>query len=282
MKDERTIGAAQRLHYFFSVLYGVLAAIIVSASIFGINYEITFQTGLLGFDVGIAFLLIASTAISRRTQRRTSEYLIYRDCAIAIATTCAISIIFTSFYLYNVVYILAVKCPEFQNGHVAPHVELLLVSYIYPHKSISKQNVLLLRYNATERSLSRRKQIDHQWFAASDRYQHQKSAYDVLMALPEAERRTVTAFHFLEQEVQLLLGENLRAMGVEEERGFSAQQHEHGGEGANREEERIFLELKARRICRNEYAFAVFWAVFLSLLILFNLLTIGVYSWIKY
>jgi hypothetical protein len=220
VKNEQTIGVTptvnplslqresmnktRRMHYIFTVLYGIAMSIIVASSIIWINFWTTFQSGALALNVGIAFLLFASTIVGRMNMKNImDEFVIYKKCAILIGMTCIIAIIFSLFPLYNTIHILT-KCPSYTT-----------TTGVSPHGIIT--NTSTTTTTTTTNGNQNKFRLE--------------SAYDDPLKKTSADP--------------------------------------------------IYLELMAQEICLHEYSFAIFWSIFIILLILLNIGTIACYAWIK-
>ncbi len=197
--QRESMSKTRNMHYIFTVLYGIAMSIIIASSIVWINFWTTFQSGALALNVGIAFLLFASTIVGRMQMRNImDEFIIYRKCAILIGMTCIIAMILSLFPLYNIIHILT-KCPSYTTT-------MAKTNEIHIHGETNTTNGNQNKFRL-------------------------ESAYDDPLKKTSAPP--------------------------------------------------IYLELMAQEICLYEYSFAIFWTIFIFLLIILNIVTIACYAWIK-
>jgi hypothetical protein len=247
------------LHTLLATIYTAIAVFWLGAPIICVNYEAIFQSGLLGFFIGVAFLFLTATIVGKEAIRngtRRDFMLTYRH-AISIILCASAAIFFSSFYIWNLTQALR-KCDSFgsdSSGNESS-VEVLVM-----HRVNQRLRVLSVRYeriNDETTPLIRKKRSDE---------------------LPwQAEKvTTITPYSQLEAEVNHLI--------VLNEQRYSSKKQitstiNDAIETTSRAEDVLFNELRARKICRNEQGFAISLVVLLIVMDLLNMATIGFHIWI--
>lgn len=100
------------IHGTFTTIYAVVAGFFLAAPIIFINYELIFQSGLLGFLILVSGLMFAATIWANELCLCHGEYYILNRFLIAILFCCAAGFIFNFYYTYNVINILSMCSAE--------------------------------------------------------------------------------------------------------------------------------------------------------------------------
>lgn len=302
------MNSTRKMHYAFTVLYGVAASVIVAASIIWINFWTTFQSGALALNVGIAFLLFATTIIGKLNIKTVEgEFVVYRKCAIIIGITCIIAMILSLFPLYNIVNILT-KCPSYTTVAITPIIGMgmksndddhhhhhgqpktgrsieLVGNYDYTDREEKAQNTFYLTYDIESERVTRKQRIGNRWLQVETRDTELLSLDALIGQIPLDKRSNLSEYYFLEQEIKTILGENnynlVHLAGEKHQGGFKSDSAYDEPKDKTATVNPIYIELMAQEICLYEYAFAIMWSIFIILLILLNIVTIGCYAWIK-
>lgn len=95
------------IHGTFTTIYAVVAGFFLAAPIIFINYELIFQSGLLGFLILTSAMMFAATIWANELCVCHGEYYLLNRFLIAILFSCAAGIIFNFYYTYNVINILS-------------------------------------------------------------------------------------------------------------------------------------------------------------------------------
>jgi hypothetical protein len=96
----------------FAAIYIIIAAFFLSAPVFFINYELIFESGLVGWTVGIAFLLTSVTIIGNEYCLTRGEFIILTRHVIMINFASFASIVYLClWYIWNIIDRL-LKCAE--------------------------------------------------------------------------------------------------------------------------------------------------------------------------
>jgi hypothetical protein len=304
----RRLPNIRRLHGTFTAIYTIVAAFLLGAQIFFINYEVVFQVGLLSFWIGTAFLMLSCVIIGKELLRAAgcvNLFTIAYAHTISIIFCCVACIIFSFFYLWNLIQILSM-CDDFQSHHNMSHMMQtqidVLVSYKAPFHSIIRQQALLLKY-----TMKPEQQEDGPTDALpmapgppSTRHveprilrQKPQHPYSVnqtflrhlLREQPQQQQDTsyideevAMGFSLLDHEVDNLIRQE--SQRIEAKNSFPVRT-DRPIYTTTHHEDLMFQELRARKICRNEQGFAIFWIIFIILTDLMNLITIGVYCWLR-
>ena len=163
--------------------------------------------GIMGFTHIITGLLLGTLIIGNALARR-HEYMIYRGSSIMLVTIAIISIVLTTFYIYNISYILLVQCPRFnfnaesafsarelnldpqaetetekdadaadrhhQKRHLnrrIPSVEILISYYSrLEGQQMNRHHVILMNYDNHTKQVRRKHRLtdEDQWFVSRD------------------------------------------------------------------------------------------------------------------
>lgn len=95
------------IHGTFTTIYAILAGFFLAAPIIFVNYELIFQSGLLGFLILTAGFMFAATIWAKELCVCHGEYYILNRFIIAIIFCCVGGFIFNFYYMYNVIDILS-------------------------------------------------------------------------------------------------------------------------------------------------------------------------------
>lgn len=121
------------VHSTFTAIYVILAAFILSAPVWFINYELIFESGLLGFTVGIAFLLVSITIVGKELCHTRGEFVILGRHVILINFAAFASMVYIGlWYLWNTINTLR-QCSEIQVNMTDPFVSALRVASATVH-----------------------------------------------------------------------------------------------------------------------------------------------------
>jgi hypothetical protein len=104
-----------RLHYAFALLHVAVALAVIVSTLVLLNYEIIFQASTLGFVVLVAGIMLARML---PTDKQLSVMLV-------VASLASVGVLI--YYMYNIVYILWVKCPPVSATSAAGEQEVLVV-----------------------------------------------------------------------------------------------------------------------------------------------------------
>jgi hypothetical protein len=286
----RSVYNVRGIHSLFTAIYTILGAFFLGAPIIFINYEVIFQSGLMGFFIVVGALMISIVMIGKELCRQLGEFAVLRRHTITIAAAALFSILFSFWWLWNIINILSM-CDDFAapntTGSGGASVQLL-VYYTAPYEGIMRQQVLTRKYgydekhglleaqqvsNATNRRL--RQTQSYRYTAQRARLHAQRR--EILRALSQ-ENEQESHFSLLENEIIMLFEEEKRE--VDERTSYSVKSvtpiHV-----TTAEEDAQFQELRARKICRNEQGFAIFLAILIIITMILNLITIGVYTWLR-
>jgi hypothetical protein len=100
----------RRVHYAFTVLYGLALTVLMITSVVGVDYASTAMNGLLAFNVGVAFLLFGTTIVGRRMQKQYDEFHLYQDAVVLLSVTCILSLLFTLYPVTRLIQLLGWEC----------------------------------------------------------------------------------------------------------------------------------------------------------------------------
>ena len=288
------------IHASFTGIYVLFAAFFLIAPIVFINYEIIFQSGLLGFLIGIAFLMLSCVMVGKEICLARGQFFILHRHLIAIIFCAVAAAIFTFFYIWNVANILSM-CSQFDanmSATMASQTEIR-ISYTTPFHGILRRQSLRLRYDAEEKRLIRSQsgapEIPESLKTESFRYETRRMQYketyrrllQTLKTIEEVERMGMEASIADEQEMQFYMLQNEIVMLMEEQSRRYEEMSSYAIKSVvplhttSIEEDEQFQEDRAAKICRNEQGFGIFLLVILILAEILYILTIAVYAWIK-
>ena len=121
----------RRVHASFTAIYAILAGFFLVAPIIFINYELIFQSGLLGFFILTAGWMLAATIWGKELCFCHGEFYILERFLISIIACSVFGFVFTFYYLYNVANILSM-CDQFDTTtHISStvvHVATILTN----------------------------------------------------------------------------------------------------------------------------------------------------------
>ncbi len=109
--DTQRLGRLRRVHYVFTVLYGIALCVLMLTSVVGIDLTSCAMNGMLALQVGVAFLLFGVTIIGRRMQKQYDEFYLYQDSVVLLAVTCLLALLFTLWPVVRIIQTLAFDCP---------------------------------------------------------------------------------------------------------------------------------------------------------------------------
>lgn len=95
------------IHGTFTTIYAIVAGFFLAAPIIFINYELIFESGLLGFLILTTGLMFAATIWANELCVCHGEYYILNRFLIAIIFCCGFGLIFNFYYTYNVINVLS-------------------------------------------------------------------------------------------------------------------------------------------------------------------------------
>ena len=279
---------------FFHVLLGVLVGIFITSNVVD------------EFSVTAAANGAQQTRSMLAAQREKREYLVFKHASASIIVIAVIAIAFSGFYLYNLLNIIINVCPAFHSetaqlgsiskeGVAVPTFSPAVIELhlIYEHVPVGeyykKKNILILRYNTSSKEIIRKtKYTDpsqesyNQWFAQNEFSNAYGGASMAGATTPITfclNASNNMLFAFLENELKYELYRNL-----EERRGRQSVRltdHKHVNTRMdNEDEEDMDLRFMTRKICRNEYAFAIAVVVFLILWDILSLFIIAYNIWL--
>ncbi len=315
---------AKRCHFALTAVYGALSMFVFLVPFVFINYSVTFQmttlatvhlvTGMLCAMLVLyavahsvfhpsrphpaAFVLHSPPAklVETPDERRARLLVLqgelmletYRRMAIPIAVVVLITLVAVGFYLYNLIYILAVKCPAYapqvnltdvhphtQEGVVfrglvrgaVQHQETLDVLVTLNDAAAGTQHLLMLKYNVSSREILHRSAP-----LASATWMEQQRQAEALTQEPVCSAGKYSRFYFLRSEVEDALAQRL--LQHEARQSVLIRGHNNNVQ-TNSVEDELYLELMARYICRNEYGFAAGLIGLLLGVLVLNFLTMG-------
>lgn len=284
------------IHKTFTAIYVILAAAFLIAPIVLIRYELIFQSGLLGFFIGIAFLMLSATICSKELCRCHGEFYIIDAHVISIIFCCCCAAFCTAYYIDNVATILSM-CPQFDvNSDVSleSQTELnITVSYMAPERGMLRRQSLNLKYNTEEKCLVRNHQNmpgeetlgslnieSFRYEAARLRYLEKHREWLRTLNTEDEEETTKTdelQFYMLRNEIRMLIEETARP--YEGANGFSTRSVVPLQTTSLQQDEQFELD-RAAKICRNEKGLAVFLLGILIFCEILYAVTIGVYAWL--
>lgn len=97
----------RRIHATFTAIYAILAGFFLVAPILFINYELIFQSGLLGFFILTAGWMLSATIWGKELCFCHGEFYLLNRFFFSIFTCSALGFLFTLYYVYNVANILS-------------------------------------------------------------------------------------------------------------------------------------------------------------------------------
>lgn len=283
----KKITISKQLHYVMSVLYTLVTGIIVAATIIGIEYETTFQSGVLILNAGITYAICCATIVGKRhAKTHHSEFIIYKDIATVIIMTSFISGVFTVYPIYDTISVLRRCNTDHTHQHPFSVQQLndnpslgsrlqLTGQFTYLDRASGqrRQNILNLVYDEHRGLRDIREKSGDEWKTIK------LHSFDSSESQPLTSVMNRSQYKCLEREVRLIMAEN-EALTRSRIHTSSSAYDDPQGTKTSPEEDRIFLEQTVHRQCRNEYGFMIGWVMFLILLIILNTTSIIIYSWI--
>lgn len=310
---------AKRCHFALTALYGALSMFIFLVPFVFLNYTVTFQMTTLATvhlltGILVAQLVLYAALRALYTRQHAASPLLaipgesapdrqrrmlaladatmletYRRMAIAITVIVIITLVAVGFYLYNLIYILAVKCPCYapqpnvtlleehphtQDGLVfrgvdkgrVQHADTLDVMVTLNDAAAGVQHLLMLKYNVTQR------EILHHSGPLSAPMTWSQRQLDALEHEPVCSHSNFSRFYHLESEIQDALAQRL--LQHQQRQSVLIRGHDNNVQ-TNQIENHLFLELMARYICRNEYGFAAGLIGLLLGVLVLNFVTMG-------
>lgn len=253
------------LHNTFTTIYALIAVFWLGAPVFFVNYEVVFQSGLMGFFIGTAFLMLSATIVGKEAIRnRTSHHfmLTYRH-SIGIIFCAAAALALSLFYLWNIAHTLTM-CDSFLTNATEPVTAADLdssVELLVSYRANQRLRVLRATYNEEGTLLLGTKK---------------RSASSNATSPPPS-------YTSLQQEVKTLIVKHEQRYSYKKQMATMATMEamNEGIETTSRAEDVLFQELRARKICRNEQGFAIAIAILIIVMGLLDLTTIAVYIWMR-
>lgn len=315
---------AKRCHFALTALYGALSMFVFLVPFVFINYSVTFQMTTLatvhlitGILVGMLVLYAALKAVFHATRPHPQAFALhtpaqlvetleqrqrrlqaladatmletYRRMSIAVTVIVLIALVAIGFYLYNLIYILAVKCPCYapqpnasaaehphtQEGVVfrgvdrmrVQHADTLDVLVTLNDAGSGTQHVLLLKYNVTAREIQHRSAPRE-----AGTWAEQQRQLDALEQEPVCSANKYSRFYHLQSEIEDALTQRL--LQHQQQQSVVIKGYNNNVQ-TNVVEDQLYLELMARYICRNEYGFAAGLVALLLGVLVLNFITMG-------
>lgn len=319
----QSLGFFRWFHFTLLFLFGLFSCLFIIGCAIWRNYRTIFQSGLIGYfhvltGVLIGLYITSSTtdefhdpatlaprerqeALETRRQRR--EFIVFKRGAPATIVIAFVAIALCSIYLYNLLNIVINVCPS---QHYEPHftnavsdanqpVVNVYVSYQHtpPGDYYLKQNVLILKYNASSKEIIRKvKTLDpnveayNKWMVNNEviNYNSIKSHHTPINETIDEDnlfciaKKESSIFSFIENELKFTFYDNLKTRLDAKSFRISDKHNVHRMD--NEDEEDMDLHLLTRKICRSEYAFLIMVIVFLLLWAILSLFTIAYNIWL--
>ena len=287
----------RRIHSTFTAIFAILSAFFIALPVIWVNYELSFQSGLLMFFIIITALMLSCVMWGKELCLCRGEFAILTRHIVSILFCCLAGAFFTFFYIWNVANILSM-CPQFVvNTSVTldEQTEIgISLSYLAPDRGIMKHQSLHIRYNQAQQCLVRDQtdepeepeELTIETFRYDKReMQYREKHRKWLEAITErtriqeegGEKTEELQFYMLQQEIKMLLDE--KAKFQEKSSGFTTQ-NTIPMHITSLEEDQQFQVDRAAKICRNEKGFGIFLLVILIIAEILYLITFIVYLWL--
>lgn len=279
----------QRIHWSFTILYGLFTSLIIIANVAFVGYKFIFQSGILLFFPMITGLLIASLILNNESYKKRYT-IVNRYKRVSIVTTLLsfLSIIMIAIYLWNLMYILINECPKYSiigegnglGGDDADgyhhndnysHIEMMII-YTHKEKNELKKDVIKIKYNETINEIIHRgKKIEEKNWIESQ-FEPIINKMDNICL-----NQTRSRYFFIRDEITEIIKLNREDRLLSKKytlKKVDIKTLEHD------EEDELLLNSTTRYMCKHEYIQMITCVVFLFLMAVLNIMTIGFYIWI--
>jgi len=242
-------------------------------------------------------------------QRHYREYLVFKRASAVIITVAVLAILFSGFYLYNLINTLVNECPKHHHMHMQdvesynPSTIQLYLSYDHTPKNeyYKKTNVLILKYNITSKEIIRKVKKTNPNENDYDRWYKENTilSYEQVNTMNNRQNsQTLTQspttkveeqntdqyfcmnknnvlYSFLENEISRELDKNLKER-LDMKSFRIMDKHNPYAHSNDENEQDVTFHMMTKTICRNEFAFSIVTIIFL---LLWDLITLALISY---
>ena len=173
----RHISTLKRSHFIFMFIQALISTLFIVGTAIWVNYKSIFQSGLIGYFHVLTGVLIGlylggntilrlsfnriqdnSVVIDTLTGKKykaedirvLQEYEVYSNGSAVIITIAIIGSLLVAIYIYNLIYIIAVICPQHHHPHSFPpphHHDIKGVSMTTPEGDLISNIQVILSYS---------------------------------------------------------------------------------------------------------------------------------------